>query len=93
MNFFWKYRCGHCKHLEPEYDILATAFKGESSVTIAKIDADAHRDIGGAFDVRGFPTIKFFKKGVSARDSKGEDYAGGRTANDLIDYIIKVIWC
>jgi len=79
--------CGHCKHLEPEYDILASAFKGESNVAIAKIDADAHKDIGGSFSVRGFPTIKFFKKGVSARDSQGEDYDGGRTADDMIEFI------
>jgi len=79
--------CGHCKHLAPEYEILADAFKGESSVTIAKVDADAHRDIGGAFGVTGFPTIKFFAKGSSAKDSKGEDYSGGRTADDMINFI------
>lgn len=30
---------------------------------IARVDADAHRDVGGKFGVSGFPTLKFFPKG------------------------------
>jgi len=74
--------CGHCKSLAPEYEILATAFKGQN-VKIASVDADKHRDLGGRFDVKGFPTIKFFPAG----SSKAEDYSGGRTAPDMVDFI------
>ena len=31
-------------------------------VVIAKIDADAHRDVGSRFGVTGFPTLKWFPK-------------------------------
>ena len=31
----------------------------------AQVDADAHREIGERFGVRGFPTIKFFGRGTS----------------------------
>jgi len=79
--------CGHCKHLEPEYEILASALKSEKNVVIAKVDADAHKDIGGKFDVKGFPTLKFFPKGTSASSSHGNDYSGGRTAEDLLAYV------
>ena len=27
------------------------------------MDADAHRSLGERFDVKGFPTIKFFPRG------------------------------
>jgi len=81
--------CGHCKHLEPEYSTAATALRSDKDVVIAKVDADAHRDLGGAFDVKGFPTIKFFTKGESAKTSKGQDYNGGRTAEDIVNYINK----
>jgi protein disulfide-isomerase A6 len=74
--------CGHCKTLAPEYEILATSLKGQP-VKIASVDADKHRDLGGRFDVKGFPTIKFFPAGAT----KPEDYSGGRTAPDMIDFI------
>ena len=30
-----------------------------------QVDADAHRELGEKFGVRGFPTIKFFGRGQS----------------------------
>jgi protein disulfide-isomerase A6 len=77
--------CGHCKNLAPDYEVFATAFAKEKDVVIAKVDADAHREIGSRFGVSGFPTLKFFPKG----STKPKDYSGGRTAYDLIDYVNK----
>jgi protein disulfide-isomerase-like protein len=74
--------CGHCKSLAPEYEILATAFKGQK-VAIASVDADKHRDLGSRFGVSGFPTLKFFPAG----SKEGEAYNGGRTAKDITDFI------
>jgi len=66
---------------------FGTAFKGEKDVVIAKVDADAHKQIAGEFDVTGFPTLKFFSKGTPAKVSKGEVYNGGRTADDLVTFM------
>jgi len=74
--------CGHCKALAPEYEIVATSFRGQP-VKIASVDADKHRDLGSRFGVTGFPTIKYF----TANSKTGESYDGGRTANDIIEYI------
>jgi len=74
--------CGHCKSLAPEYEILATTFS-KLPVKIAKVDADKHRDLGSRFGVSGFPTIKFFPAGTK----EPEDYSGGRTAPDMIDFL------
>src|SRR5689334_5939789 len=64
MVEFYAPWCGHCKHLEPEYDKVGEAFADASSgVIVGKVDADAHKDLGSAFEVRGYPTIKFFPKG------------------------------
>ena len=53
--------CGHCKNLAPEYAVVAETFKGsEASIVVAKVDADAHKDLAGRFDVKGFPTLKYF---------------------------------
>lgn len=75
--------CGHCKKLAPIYETLATKFKKEDSVVIAKVDADAHRDLGTEYGVTGFPTLKFFPKG----STDPEDYKGGREEDDLVEFL------
>jgi protein disulfide-isomerase-like protein len=76
--------CGHCKSLAPEYEIVASAFKGQP-VKIASVDADKHRDLGGRFGVTGFPSLKFFP----ANTKEPEAYSGGRTAADIMDFVNK----
>ena len=49
------------------------------------MDATAHRSLGDKFDVKGFPTMKWFSHG----STKAEDYEGGRSAEDIIEYINK----
>ena len=74
--------CGHCKNLAPVYEELGLAFEN-SGVQIAKVDADAERELGKRYGVQGFPTLKFF-------DGKGdepEDYKGGRDLESLSDFI------
>lgn len=75
--------CGHCKSLAPVYDQVATAFKGEKEVVIAKVDADSHKGLGEKYGVSGYPTLKFFPKGNKA----GEDYDGGRDLDDFVAFI------
>jgi len=75
--------CGHCKKLSPDYDVVGEAFSKEKGVVVAKIDADKYKDIGGRFDVHGFPTLKFFPKG----STEPVAYEGGRSIDDLVTYI------
>jgi len=75
--------CGHCKKLAPEYEIVGDAFAKIHDVVIAKVDCDKHKDLGNRFEVRGYPTLKFFPKG----STKPEDYSGGREANDIIEFV------
>lgn len=50
--------CGHCKNLAPEYKKAAKALQG--IVTLAAIDLDQYKSVGGPYGIRGFPTIKMF---------------------------------
>ncbi|GBG86292.1 hypothetical protein CBR_g41286 [Chara braunii] len=75
--------CGHCKTLAPIYERVANAFAAEDGVVIAKVDADAHKDLGGKYGVSGFPTLKWF----GAESKHGEDYEGGRTLEDLVKFV------
>lgn len=80
--------CGHCKNLAPTYEKVAAAFAGEPNVVIAKVDADKHRSLGERFGVEGFPTIKYFAAGAEGSlEEQAEDYPGGRSAADFMDFI------
>eukprot|EP00898_Chlorokybus_atmophyticus_P005809 jgi/Chlat1/6229/Chrsp44S05815 len=75
--------CGHCKKLAPEYESLAQVFSKTGKVVIGKVDCDSHKDLCGKFDVKGYPTIKWFNKD----SSKPDDYNSGRTADDLVAFV------
>ncbi|XP_017267504.1 protein disulfide-isomerase A6 isoform X1 [Kryptolebias marmoratus] len=74
--------CGHCKNLEPEWTAAATAVKGQTKgrVRLGAVDATVHQVISSRYGIRGFPTIKIFRKG-----EEPEDYQGGRTRGDIIE--------
>lgn len=74
--------CGHCKTLAPIYEDLGLAFEG-TGVQIAKVDADAERELGKRFGVQGFPTLKFFD-GVS---EEPHEYSGKRDLEALSSFI------
>jgi len=74
--------CGHCKKLAPDYEIVGDSFAG-SNVVVASVDADAHKELGGRFDVHGFPTLKWFPKGSLTP----EDYNGGRSIEEINTFI------
>jgi len=76
--------CGHCKHLAPIWEKLATAFANENGVVIASVDADKYKDIGGKYGVSGFPTIKFFPR---TDKQTPEPYEGPRELNDFVAFI------
>ena len=71
--------CGHCKKLEPVYEKVADALEGV--VNVAKVDVPQSRDLGSRFEIKGFPTLKFFSKG------KVYTYKGKRTVEDIVDFV------
>ena len=76
--------CGHCKNLAPVYEELAAAFAfAGDKVTIAKVDADEHRELGKRFGVQGFPTLKWF----DGKSDKPEEFSGSRDLESLSKWI------
>ncbi|KAI8932110.1 hypothetical protein NX059_010995 [Plenodomus lindquistii] len=76
--------CGHCKNLAPVYEELAGVFQHASDkVSVAKVDADAHKSLGKRFGVTGFPTLKWF----DGKSDKPTDYSGGRDLESLTKFI------
>jgi protein disulfide-isomerase A6 len=76
--------CGHCKTLAPVYEELALAFEhAKDKVQIAKVDADAERELGKRFGIQGFPTLKYF----DGKSDKPEDYKSGRDLESLTKFL------
>ena len=76
--------CGHCKRLAPDYEKVAGIFARDSDkLVIAEVDCDAHKDLCSRFEVRGYPTLKWFPKG----ETKAQEYSGGRSVADFLTFI------
>ena len=70
--------------LAPEYVKAAqTLAEKESPIKLGKVDATEESKLGEKFDVRGYPTLKFFKNG------KDLEYNGGRTADTIVTWLEK----
>lgn len=78
-------RCGHCQRLAPEWAKVASELKGK--VKVAALDATVHTAIASRYQIQGYPTIKVFNAGAKDPHSV-EDYQGGRTASDIIQFAL-----
>ncbi|BES97186.1 Thioredoxin [Nesidiocoris tenuis] len=56
--------CGHCKMLKPKYEKAATELINQKIKGImAAVDVTKYPDVGKLYDVKGYPTLKYFKNG------------------------------
>lgn len=77
--------CGHCKNMKPAYEAVARAFRDEDDVVVAVMNADdaANKPIAARFEVKSFPTIKFFPKDWTVPMA----YPGGRSADAFASFL------
>ena len=81
--------CGHCQRLEPHFEEAARVFAQlqrdsptqSTKVVFAKVDGTEEGKVASAFEVAGFPTIKWIV------DGRVTEYDGGRDATSIVKWI------
>jgi protein disulfide-isomerase-like protein len=67
LVMFYAPWCGHCKHAKPEYSSAATKLKEEGyEGKLAAVDATIAPILSKKYEVKGFPTLLYFKDGEKA---------------------------
>lgn len=70
--------CGHCTKLKPAYSEASARVSKDKIGALSIVDATIHEKLAQKYDIKGFPTIKFFQKG-----SLKSEYSGQRTVDDI----------
>ncbi|XP_020577353.1 protein disulfide isomerase-like 2-3 [Phalaenopsis equestris] len=76
--------CGHCQALTPIWEKAAAVLKGV--VSVAALDADAHKSLAQEYGIKGFPTIKVFAPGKPP-----VDYQGARDVKPIAEFALQQI--
>ncbi|GAB6025777.1 hypothetical protein CHUAL_011758 [Chamberlinius hualienensis] len=75
--------CGHCKKLEPIWNQVAQDLHF-SNVRVGRVDCTRFPSVASEFDIRGYPTILFFKGG------KTYAYTGDRVREEIVQFALRL---
>ncbi|KAG4069078.1 hypothetical protein HA402_008389 [Bradysia odoriphaga] len=76
--------CGHCKTFAPEYAKLANELEEKSSpIKVVKVDATKDSKYTEEYGVRGYPTLKLFRRGTHT------EYWGPKAISNIVDWLNK----
>jgi len=70
--------------MAPAWNQLGEEYSKSRSVLIADVDCTVEQDLCSKYEVRGYPTIKYFTATTAAL---GDAYSGGRTFDALDDFV------
>jgi hypothetical protein len=77
------------QNMKPAYENVARAFASEPDCVVAHMNADEadNKPIASKYDVRSFPTIKFFPKGSKTPIN----YESGRSEGQFVEVCVLLV--
>lgn len=73
---FWADWCGPCIVIAPILEKIINDYDGAIQLAKLEVDEDDNMKLAGKYQVRGFPTIILFEKGVAVeRFSSAQSYS------------------
>jgi len=83
LVMFYAPWCGHCQSMKPAFARAAERVINEGiGGKLGAVDATQARDVAGAFKIKGYPTLKYFKDG-----KESFEYGFGRDEESLVDFM------
>jgi len=76
--------CGHCKKLKPDWEQLSK-LPGVSGLSISKVDCTQSKLTCDKYDVKGYPTLLYFRNGKMI-----EKYSGANNLKSLKEFVKKM---
>lgn len=70
--------------MKPAWDQLGSEYAASSSVVVGDVDCTVESSLCGDYDVKGYPTIKYF---TAESPATGSDYSGGRDFESLKKFV------
>lgn len=68
--------------MKPQYSEAAKRVADENVGLLGAVDSTVNEDLSRKFNIKGFPTLKFFVNG-----KYHSDYDGKRTAEDMYEFV------
>ena len=68
--------------MKPSYVEAANELLGKDHV-LGAVDCTKNRRVGSKYDIKGYPTLKYFK------DGSATEYDGGRSKEDFISFLTR----
>ena len=79
LVMFYAPWCGHCKHLKPVFDKAAPKARSYG-MRLGKMDATANSIVPKRYEVKGYPTLLYYRK------NKHQKYKAGRSAEGFVEF-------
>lgn len=78
-------RCGHCTHMLPSWNQMASTLSQMGQIDVIDLEESKDGQIISQHNVSGFPTIRYYPVGFGV-GNQAVEYKGNRTTESLLNF-------